>query len=211
LTTNSCINGTVYVDNEVYSELPEVKITATGPYGTVTTFSESDGSFWFKNVGNGTYNLEASLAGYGTRKAFGIQVFGQDTAYAFLGSLNSLPDKTLKTPDLVSVITDINRLIITVNYSYYCEPFPVRFFMGKNPDVSCDKFDYSLASHQDPQNCGFILFLDNIPLKSGEKMYLTGYIYNPADNGYLDMYYNKLVFPTLNKTSQSNVVSYIVP
>jgi hypothetical protein len=210
LTTNSCITGIVYVDTEVLPNLPKVKITASGPYGSVSTFSEPDGTFLFENVGNGTYNLESSLIGYGSLKIYGIQVFGNDTAFAFMGTMFELADKSLVIPPLEAVnVVDHN---ISVKLSGTECPFtPVRFFMGKKPGVSCDNYEYSVISTNYFWACSYLIYLDNTPFVSGDKIYITGYVCNQNDQGYLDMYFNRLVFSTINKDSKSDVLNFIMP
>ena len=104
LTTNSVIKGRVY---GVYPETDEgFLVTAYGPYGNSSAYTDVNGYFQIKGIGNGTYYVEYSKEGYGTIRQYNIQVFGNDTVTAYVVQMYKLPS-SLKLPYLRKCYTDV--------------------------------------------------------------------------------------------------------
>lgn len=211
LTTNSCISGRVYIDDATIGEIPEVKITAIGPYGSLTTTSDGEGEFLFRNVGNGTYELECSRAGYGSNKVYSVQVFGSDTAMIWFETMYPLPDRYLRLPNLTGIVFDeYNNMIISTDAVEGNSDAGVRFYIGFESDVSNKNYYYTDLCMLNYLG-QYYVELQYSDIESGTQAFLVGYISNIRDEGYLDEYRNIKVHPTVNEDSKSEVISFIMP
>ncbi len=217
LTTNSAIYGYVY---DYFGQNLEATITATGPYGKTSVVSEDEGYFFIGNLGNGTYDLEFAKSGYGIRKAFGVQLFGNDTVYA--GQFNLYEKYSdLVLPPLLE-ITDSRELqglsteAIVIRTSWKRDLPPARFFIGFDEKVDFSNFEHTMPAGQlirtgENGRLFMLNYFYTLPLESGTKVYLVAYVCNSYDEGYLDLSTGKLVFPTLVENTKSNVLTFEIP
>jgi hypothetical protein len=211
------ISGRVEMDD--WDNSPEgVRVLAHGPYEEHSTATNQDGNYELGGLGNGTYDLEFSKEGFGTMKAYGIQVFGNDTLrrntfmYEMMGAF--------KVPRLLEVLTasgywlQSNEIAITTNLSASKETnWGIRLFFAKHPDVSYRDF-YCHRNGRRLRRNGYdnsLIIADNLPFESGEKIYLIAYVCNPGDEGYWDAYLGRLIFSTLNREEHSQVMEFTMP
>ncbi len=231
LTTNSVIKGRVY---GVYPETDEgFLVTAYGPYGNSSAYTDVNGYFQIKGIGNGTYYVEYSKEGYGTIRQYNIQVFGNDTVTAYVVQMYKLPS-SLKLPYLRKCYTDVRPRYYpekqwicfdTDVTLHYADKFGMDFMlcMDTSDDVSWDRYklvDFTWSGQYNGDSWSFYIDPEiiryqnsgNFPFKSGEKVYVRGYPCNKGEaSGYLDTYLGKRQFSTLDKTRSTNVVSFIMP
>jgi hypothetical protein len=172
LTTNSCITGRVYVNDYEISSLPPVKIVASGPYGSETTYTDTEGIFWFRNMGNGTYTVECSLQGYGSTKKFGVQVFGKDTAYVYMETLYLLPASSLKAPTITNIManSDYNLYLSTSITNCETDHIPLRLFFSSNNKVTCDDYEATDLGFIDWQ-CQYYCYLYGLQYRTNGLCY----------------------------------------
>jgi len=217
LFTNSVINGNIDLYYN-YDEVPEdISITARGPYEKVEALTESNGDFEITGLGNGTYEVEISKEGYGTRYHYGIQLFGNDTVRVRDELFKRMTG--IKLPALYEVHTrdsyawlNETTIVITTNRSQ--GEISARVFMSEDDDVSYKNFQWTAQAHSVKRN-GFdtlLLFIDFIPFESGKKIYLRLYICNPEENyGYFNKKTGLLTFSTLEQDEHSSVMSFTMP
>jgi hypothetical protein len=180
----------------------------------MSTKTDDQGVFWFRNVGNGTYDLECTLEGYGSLKLYGIKVFGNDTVTApFLSEMSALPDKKLKLPVFTSANLHNNVIEITTDQTECGEGIPsVIFFFGNDDQVSYENYScFSYSGIGVCCNCEIYIYDIENTFASNDKVYVVGYIIGQFDDGYMDMHSGRKVFPTINTESRSNVISFIMP
>jgi len=82
---NSVIKGEVrlYDYGTIIEDKSNIKITAYGPYGNKSAFTDYNGLFEISELGNGTYEVEFYMYNYETTRLYGIQLFGYDTVQLF--------------------------------------------------------------------------------------------------------------------------------
>ncbi len=216
LFTNSVIYGNIDFYYS-YDETPEnITVTALGPYQEETALTNSAGDFQINGLGNGTYKLEISKEGYGTKYQYGIQLFGSDTVRVrdeLYKSMTGLKLPTLyeiHTQDTYSWLSE-KKIVITTSRSQ--GEIPARVFMSEDNDVSYKNFQWTSQARSVKRN-GFdkiLLFIDNIPFESGKKVFLRLYICNPDEYGYFNKNTGMLTFSTLEKDEHSSVMSFTMP
>lgn len=217
LFTNSVINGNidVYYTND---EAPEnIIITARGPYGKKDTLTDNNGDYEISGLGNGTYELEISKEGYGTRYHYGIQLFGNDTVrvrdelYLRMTGLKLPTLYEIRTSDYYDFLNE-STIVIPTNRSQ--GEIPARVFLSEYEDVSYKNFQ-STQMARSVSRRGFdkiLLFVDIPPFKSGKTIYLRAYICNPEEYyGYFNKKTGILTFSTLEKDERSSVMSFTMP
>lgn len=215
LFTNSVIQGSIDFYYS-YDEAPEnITVTALGPYQEETALTNSAGDFQINELGNGTYKLEISKEGFGTKYQYGIQLFGNDT----VGVRDELYERvTGKLPTLYEIHTQdsyswLNETKIVITTSRSQGDIPARVFMSEDDDVSYRNFQCTRLAHSVKRN-GFdkiLLFVENLPFDSGKKVFLRVYICNPHEYGYFNKYTGMLTFSTLEKDEHSSVMSFTMP
>ncbi|NQU84847.1 MAG: hypothetical protein HQ541_03720 [Mariniphaga sp.] len=220
VTINSAIWG--YATDK-WNHGINVEVIAIGPYGKENTITEDvDGYFMISNLGNGTYELEYAKEEYGTCKQFGIQLFGSDTVWTGRVELYERFD-SLNMPVLYEIIDQRQltgfsntSIAITTNLIWNWEMPPTRVFIGKNDQVNSKNYLFSLNGFGLKRN-GFerqlIVVNDfySLPVKSGQTFYLAAYVCNYSDPGYLNPYTGVKTYPTVNKESKSEVLTFIIP
>jgi len=217
LFTSSVINGNIdFYYN--YDEVPEdISITARGPYEKKEALTDSKGDYEITGLGNGTYEVEISKEGYGTKYHHGIQLFGNDTVrvrdelYKRMTGIKLPALYEVRTSDYYDFLND-TKIVITTNRSQ--GEIPARVFMSENDDVSYKDFQWTTKAHSVKRN-GFdkiLLFIENLPFESGKKIYLRLYICNPEENyGYFNKKTGLLTFSTLEQDEHSSIMSFIMP
>lgn len=225
LTTNSVIKGNVWWSSWG-SDDGKFQITTRGPYGSKTADGFNGQDFSIDKLGNGTYCVEFSKEGYGTYSRCAVQLFGYDTVRinqvelvsqpgdfkmpALARAYITLSDFTFPPIQVLTIETDANN----------AEAAPIiMFFFSSSSDVSWKKYQsYESGwynSRFDPTKKLwlvnlFIPRLNNIPIQSGDKIFIKAYAYG-GDSGYIDAYLGFRVFSTLDKTRTSNVIDFIMP
>ena len=217
LFSNSVINGNIYVyyDNDAPPE--GISISARGPYEKKETLTDSNGDFEISGLGNGTYEVEISKEGYGTKYEYGIQLFGNDTVRVreeLFEKMTGIELPTLyevRTSDHFDFLSD-DKIVIPTNRSQ--GDIPARVFMSEDDDVSYEDFQWTSKTHSVKRN-GFdkiLLFVENVPFESGRTIYLRVYICNPEEYyGYFNKKTGLLTFSTLEKDERSSIMSFTMP
>ena len=217
LFTNSVIYGNIdfyYTSNEA----PEnIKITARGPYEKKERFTDSNGDYEITGLGNGTYELEISKEGFGTRYQYGIQLFGNDTVRVRDELFERMVGR--KLPTLYEVYTSnyydwLSETKIVITTSASQGDIPARVFLSEDDEVSYKNFQWTSQARSVNRN-GFdkiLLFVEDLPFQSGKKIYLRVYICNPEEYyGYFNKKTGLLTFSTLEKDEHSSVMSFTMP
>lgn len=217
LFNNSVIKGSIDLYYS-YDEAPEnITITALGPYEKKKVLTDSNGDFQMTGLGNGTYKLEISKEGFGTKYQYGIKLFGNDTIRVRDELFKSMSGRKLPrlyevgTSEYYDFLND-NKIIITTNKSQ--GDIPARVFLSEDDEVSYKNFQCTRKAHSVNRN-GFdtiLLFVEDLPFASGKKIYLKVYICNPDEYyGYINKYTGLLTFSTLEKDEHSSVMSFTMP
>jgi hypothetical protein len=217
LFSNSVIHGNIdfYYNND--EALEDISITARGPYEKKMALTDSNGDYEITGLGNGTYNLEISKEGYGTKYQYGIQLFGNDTVrvrdelYKRMTGLKLPTLYEIHTQDTYSWLSE-KKIVISTSRSQ--GEIPCRVFMSEDDDVSYNNFQWTSKAHSVKRN-GFdklLLFVEFIPFEPGKKVFLRVYICNPNEYyGYFNKYTGMLTFSTLEKDERSSVMSFRMP
>lgn len=217
LFTNAVINGNidVYYNND---EAPEaISITAQGPYEKKETLTDSKGDYEITGLGNGTYELEISKEGYGTKYHYGIQLFGNDTVRV----RDELHLRMIgrKLPKLYEVHTHetyhwLNEKTIAITTNASQGDIPARAFLSEDEDVSYKNFQCTRNTYSGTRRDydKVLMYVEDLPFESGRTIYLKVYICNPEEYyGYFNKYTGILTFSTLEKDEHSSVMSFTMP
>jgi len=217
LFANAVINGNIDVFYEDYEAPENISIIARGPYGKNETLTNSTGDYEIAGLGNGTYELEISKEGYGTKYHYGIQLFGNDTVrvrdelYLRMTGIKLPTLYEVRTSDYYDFL-DESTIVITTNKSQ--GEIPARVFLSEDDDVSYQNFQ-STQMARSVSRGGFdkiLLFVDIPPFESGKTIYLRVYICNPDEYfGYFNKKEGILTFSTLEKDERSSVMSFTMP
>ncbi|TFH22608.1 MAG: carboxypeptidase regulatory-like domain-containing protein [Bacteroidia bacterium] len=218
LFTEGMIHGKIFM-NDYEASLENVKVLALGPYGNQSTTCNQDGDYVLSGLGNGTYELEFSMNGYGTVLSYGIQVFGNDTLrrdatlYETMGGVKLPEFNRIYTSDSHSWL-QYDEIAISTSWSYGNDSkWGIRLFFAKHPEVSYQDF-YCTRNGRKLRRDGYVYYMvmaDNLPFDSGEEVYLIAYICNPEDEGYWDAYQGLITFSTLNPEEHSQVMQFTMP
>jgi hypothetical protein len=217
VTADSAIIGRV---NGLGSADALIDVTAIGPYGTKKTTVEDNKNFIIGGLGNGTYELEFSGKGYGTWKEFGIQLFGGDTVRVGFVSLLEKYEE-LEMPNLLGV-TDNSQLAglssdaVAIRTAWRKELPPVRFFIGFDKNVDTRNYEFTefagrTGMSSEPNRLFVLRNFYQLPLESGQTVYMAAYVCNGQDDGYLDLHTNQRVFPTAAEDTKSEVLQFEIP
>lgn len=217
LFTNSVIQGKINLGFSTDGPLEDFTITASGPYKNKTSLTNSSGNFLIDGLGNGTYRLEISKEGYGTKYEYGIQLFGNDTVGLFIDEIcervyGEIPKLlTVETKNTSYSWLSDNEIVITTNKT--SGQVPVRVFMSESEKVSYKNYKWTNNVHSLYRNGydNLMLMVHDIPFYSGQKIYLRLYICNLYESGYLDYYTGLWTFSTLEPDKRSDVMSFIMP
>ncbi len=217
LFTNSVIHGNIDLYDSYDEALENISITAQGPYEKKKGLTDSNGDYQITGLGNGTYELEFSKEGYGTKYQYGIQLFGNDTVrvrdelYKRMTGLKLPTLYEIHTQDTYSWLSE-KKIVITTSRSQ--GEIPARVFMSEDDGVSYNNFQWTSNARTLKRN-GFdklMLIVDNLPFDSGKKVYLRVYICNPDEHwGYFNKYTGMLTFSTLEKDEHSSLMSFTMP
>jgi hypothetical protein len=226
--TNCVISGYTDIWQTSGGENPAIQITATGPYGKVVSNTGESGSFQFTGLGEGTYSLDFYKKGYGIVKMYGIQLFGNDTAFVRNVSLFEkidfqMPEFTkfdiVKITDNlpyigVGVIIETNKNIS----SQIPNPLPVVVFFDSLKSVSYKRFarvDFRVISQvsESGGKINFGAYVFDPPFRKGTTVYFQAYVANPTElyYGYFDNYLGFGQYSTLIPERHSPVMSFVMP
>ncbi len=205
-------SGTIsgYVNIQEDNDGP-VLVTASGPYGTkslkvVRNPETSQYKFSFSGLGNGTYKISAKKDSFGTVDLYNIAVFGTDSVWASYINLYKLA----KNPAIPASPTYESQ----DNYSLVFNIAPVNWknrllvFMSTKNDVSYNK--YQAYSHVYIENDIKLKFEKARIFKPDTKVYFIIYGSDDLDGGYINSYYNLLIFSSINPEKHSQVFSAII-
>jgi len=220
LFTNSVIQGLVQYYYTSDGPYENISVTAQGPYQDQTTLTNTSGLFEINGLGNGTYNLEISKEGFGTKYHYGIQLFGNDTVICNDQIYQLMTGA--KLPVLYEIHTrtsydwlNATSIAITTNRSTssYTQDLPVRVFMADFEDVSYKNYQCTRRANALWRN-GFdkLLFtVWDLPFESRKEIFLIAYICNPFEEGYLNSYTGLWTFSTLEPEERSGVMNFTMP
>ncbi len=211
------ISGELRLTDEYGVEEPvhgDMMITANG------THSLANGKFQINGLIAGAYNLDYHKAGYGTFKKFniiltagvsGIQLNGIE----YLGKIST---------------TEISALSINFNnndstYTIGCTLAPVptaanprafRLFFGKGNTINQQNYFFTPANTWVATTASGLITgfpreqLYNNGFVTGETVYIIAYGESLTTNTYNDPATGKKVFPNVNTTVPSNMVSFVL-
>lgn len=217
LFTSSVIQGRIQLGYSSEGAPEDILVTALGPYEKKTGLTNSSGNFEITGLGNGTYRLEISKEGYGTKYQYGIQLFGNDT----VGVRDELYERAKGTmPTLLSVETqntsfywlNENSIAITTNRTATAD-VPARAFMAEYKDVDYKHYQWT-GEARSLHRSGFdnmMFIVDQIPFESGKKIYVRLYICNPYESGYFNYYTGLWTYSTLEVDKHSPVMDFMMP
>jgi hypothetical protein len=220
LTVNSAIHTAVGAWPGDYVE--DMRITARGPYGDKSILVTSyDGYHYIEGLGNGTYIVSYSAAGYGTIEVQNIKLFGGDTVHIGEVSLYKTPPK-FSTPELrrAYIGNPGYQKLLYIETRYKSEDRPnlqMIFFVGTSSDVDWNRFVRSFGSYAGEyagENTWTVYISYDLFLgvfHSGDHLYIKGYACNERDPGYFDYYKGLQIFPTMDKSRPTNVVDIVLP
>jgi len=218
LFTEGMIRGRIFVNN--YEALLENgNVLALGPYGMQSTTCNQDGEYVFSGLGNGTYELEFSMDGYGTVVSYGVQVFGNDTLrrdailHENMAGIKLPGFNRIYTSDSHSWL-QYDEIAISTDGNYSnTTKWGIRLFFSRHPGVSYQDF-YCTRNGRKLRREGYDNYMvsaDNLPFESGEEIYLIAYACNPEDEGYWNSYQGLITFSTLNPEEYSPVMQFTMP
>jgi hypothetical protein len=231
--TNCAISGysgirESYSDNE--NANTSVEVTANGPYGNSLVHTAEGGHYFISGLGNGTYSLTFKKVGYGDVRMYGIQLFGDDTAFVDQVSLFKIYD--FPKPVLSNVRVEINQRYGGPNYPAVVMettlsasaalpvPLPVVLYLDTLKNVSYKNFavvfPYLQVAYSD-RGAGKIDFYFSptmyLHFKKGTLVYFQAYVANPEEyrSGYFDNYLGVQQLSTLKTDRHSEVMSFVMP
>jgi hypothetical protein len=224
--TNSAISGNSDIRGS-YGENPNIKVTATGPYGQKDAQTGEFGEYLITGLGNGTYSLSFKKEGYGDVKMYNVQLFGNDTARISQVLLFKIYNFTMPVLSNVHVETNprYGGLAVVIETSLpptnpLPGPLPVVLYIDSLKSVSYKSYafiyTYLNAANSD-RGGGMIDFVFNpggiFPFKKGTIVYFQAYVANPEEyrNGYFDNYLGVQQLSTLIPDRHSEVMSFIMP
>jgi len=221
LTENSILVG--YAGHSSSNRDDSITVVAKGPYGTKSLTTDINGFYKFTGLGNGTYTLSFMRDGFGTIKQYGIQLFGGDSVRAYNVRLFRLITG-YTVPDFVKISfgpiprsNSSEHLILSTHQKLGY--FPLLFFMSKNRNVNNVVFNYIEGNYwvmgpfEKPNYDAIYIELRNLPFKSGEEVFIIGYVCNLDEFrvGYVDTYLGIDIFSTLKADQHTPVMSFIMP
>ena len=188
--------------------------------GSTSAISTVAGNYQLMNLAGGTYNLTFQKSGFGTYKRFNIQVM-DGNSNTILNGVDTLGQKST---------TEISNLSITFNlvdstYSIGCSIAPVpsastprafRLFFGENDPVTDDDYLYTPSnSWVATTSTGIITGIPrsvfyNSGFTVGQTVRCIAYGESIRTNVYTIPVTNKKVFPNLNTSAPSNMVTFIL-
>ncbi len=215
------ITGELRLTDEFGNEFSDQSDMVVSVEGKGTGVSGSDGKYEITGLPSGTFELSFEKDGFGTYKRFSIQVIAGPGATA-LNGIDYLGQKS--TTAISNLTATINPVDSTLNIGCSIAPIPdpgtpraFRLFFGKNNLVSGQDYQYTPSNTWVASTAsGLITGLNPEVLYSngyvpGEWVYLIAYGESIRTNSYTDPVTNKKVFPNINTSSPSNVVSFILP
>lgn len=215
-----------YARDEQWNELSEVVVSAFGPYGKLSTTTDSEGHYEFNGMGNGSYYLEFGRNDLGIRRLYNIRIFNGESVRADI-VLYELPGD-FRMPEFkrayigtrprsypVQKWICLETNVTSVNQKIYNYGFELILFLSRKPDISCEKYDlvfpyWNGMWWDDPIT--FYIDPPMLPFKTGEEIFVICYAGNKnEDPDQLDPYTGRPEFSSLDRTRHSNVVSFIMP
>jgi hypothetical protein len=224
--TNCVISG--YTDLwQSIDERPGIRITATGPYGQVVTNTGESKNYHFTGLGEGTYSLDFYKEGYGGVKMYGVQLFGNDTAFVRNVSLFKKVDFQMPEFTKINVVpmTDYAHalnVVIETNRNVNSQipaPLPVVVFFDSLKSVSYKSFavvNYQINTVISESGGGRMdlnIIQYNVPFRKGSTVFLQAYVANTDEFyfGYFENYLGIGQYSTLIPERHSSVMSFVMP
>jgi hypothetical protein len=224
--SSGMLTGTVQMHDD--TDAANTLIIAHGPYGSQSTLSDADGKYKLPGLGNGTYKIEFSKEGYGSKFIQGVQVFGYDTVFL---DIELYKKADYKMPKLSSVLyypsfsnMDENSVAIVTDIPLdEYETMQIRVFVNDTEDVSNTNYthsDQAYASERENNTMVMVVCAnpgivnsDNEHLyKQGQTLYLIAYVCSIYEEiGEFDEYYGLPIFSTVDEQQHSQVIEIIAP
>jgi hypothetical protein len=225
LTNHGVIRGNASL-YDIYTEEPaNIKVTASGPYGSKSTTTEANGNFMIDGLGNGTYYIDYRKENYGTIRQYNIRVFDDDTFY--VGGVMLFKKTGNYVPKFIKAYVANKPRFFPLTI-YLCietdvtndgtvSGLDLMLFLDSNQDVAWNqnKFNYPASDAYVSDKNVHTIYVDpsRMPFKSGTTVYVKGYPCNIQELGYgfLDTYLGIPIYSSLEKSKSTNVVSFIMP
>ena len=231
--SNNVISGYISLDYYDESVPDNFLVTANGPYGNKSAGTDEKGYFEINGLGNGTYELDFSKDGYGTKHQYSIRLLTGDTVNTDVVMYKMIQ---MKMPRLIEVLDHtknkaINEhsVVISTNTTYeekYVQT-NIRLFVSEEPDVSCLNYRGTFTTFGSTITGISYLYLyinfgplDNyyeqqkyypLTFESGEQLYIKAYVCNEYETGYYDSKIGNIVYSTADINECSDVLSYKIP
>ncbi len=226
LYSSGMITGTVQMHDN--TDATNTIIIAHGPYGSQSTLSDFDGKFKLPGLGNGTYEIEFSKEGYGSKFRQGVQVFGNDTVFLDI-ELHKKAD--YKIPVLSSVLyypsfsnMDENSVAIVTDIPWdNNDRMQIRVFVDVTENVSNKNYTHSdqAYAYERENNTRLMVFCANPGIVNsenehlydkGQTLYLIAYVCSIYEEiGEFSEYYGVPIFSTVDEQQHSQVIKIIAP
>lgn len=200
--------GTTLISND------GMTVTIEGSNPTVSAVTDADGKFRLPEVASGTYTLSYEKTDYGTFKKFNVD--HTQKANTVITQSPSLGMKTTTNVILLNTSTSNDTVILTTTLQQNANngnPKYVRVFMGKNSDLSAQKYDAYTPTYVKQINPSTIKYsraeLIDMGFQQGETVYVNVVGESFFANDYDDPDLNYRVFP--NISWKATTTSFIVP
>lgn len=189
-------------------------VTVVGSNPAITAITDNDGDFNLSEVTSGTYTLTFEKANYGTFKRFNVD--HTSNTHTIITQNPSLGmESTTSVSQLTTNISNDTVILNTtlVQNASISNPKYVRVFMGKNSDLSAQKYDAYSPAYVKQINPFTIKYsrtdLVDMGFQTGETVYVNVVGESFFANDYDDPNLNYRVFP--NIFWKATTTSFIVP
>jgi hypothetical protein len=226
LYSNGTVTGTVKMHDD--TDAANTIIIAHGPYGSSSTLSDADGKYKLPGLGNGTYKIEFSKNGYGSKFRQGVQVFGYDTVYL---DIELYKKADYKMPKLSSVLyypsfSDMDEYSVAIVTDIPWdnnEIMQIRVFVSDTENVSNKNYRHSDQAYVYERenhtrvmvvcaNPGIVNSANDYLYEKGQTLYLIAYVCSIYEEiGEFDEYYGVPIFSTVDEQKHSQVIEIIAP
>ncbi len=210
------IIGSVNLYDEGTSSVPDsgMLVTVLGSNPLITAVTDNDGKFNLSKVTSGTYTLTFEKVDYGTFKKFNINHTGNSNTIIIQNPSLGMKSTTSVSQLTANVSNDSLILHATLNQNAsILNPKYVRVFLGKNSDLSAEKYDTYSTTYVKQINPFTIKYshadLIDMGFQTGETVYVNVVGESFFSNDYDNPDLNYRVFP--NILWKATTDSFIVP
>jgi len=227
LYSNGMVTGVV--QTRELEDLANATVTAHGPYGSQSATTGTDGIYKLSNLGNGTYEIEFSHEGYGTKYRQGIPVFGNDTVSLIDVRLYEKADYQMPKLNPVLYYSSFPYMdehsiaMLTDLPKNSTEEMQIRIFVNDTEEVSDKNYLHSDQAHAVTRDDGSQVLVAPVNpqivngggerlFTKGQTLYLIAYVCSiREENGEFSKYYGLPIFSTVDQQQHSPVIEFKAP